>query len=118
MSMNARPVGVRKTAALRRTQVIDSPRLQSAEQPGSENIRFQNPAMSRDEGLAKLISIRHYCYQRGVIGRGGKRAGGEEDFRQSFRLLNRLYVELRDGLDLKGQRGAQKRVALQRRRAA
>ena len=47
--------------------------------------------MTRDEALAKLISIRHHCFVRGVLGRSA-----QDDFRQAFRTLNRFYVCLRD----------------------
>jgi hypothetical protein len=57
--------------------------------------------MSREEALAKLISVRHYCFLRGVL---GKRSGDrkldrppEDDFRAAFREVNRLYVQLGDG---------------------
>jgi hypothetical protein len=38
----------------------------------------------------KLISVRHYCFARGVAGRKP-----ESDFRMAFRDLNRLYVEVK-----------------------
>jgi hypothetical protein len=75
--------------------------------------------MSRDEGLAKLVSVRHQCFMRGVLGRGANRsAGGDEHFRQAFRTLNRLYVQLRAGVDSERQRHAQKPAATRRRKAA
>ncbi len=40
----------------------------------------------------KLISVRSICFRRGVLGRGG-RIGSDDDFRQAFRTLNRLYQE-------------------------
>ena len=47
--------------------------------------------MSRDD---KLISIRHCCFVRGVLGRSP-----HYDFRQAFRTMNRLYVDAkRDAL--------------------
>lgn len=73
--------------------------------------------MSRDV-LAKLISIRHHCFMRGVLGRDADRIGGDDDFRQAFRTLNRLYVEVRNGSASKGHRDAQKRRVLQHRMAA
>jgi hypothetical protein len=68
--------------------------------------------MTRDDAIAKLISVRHYCFVRGVLGR----LGGGDDFRQAFRTANRLYVALRDGIALKamcstGRRGATPRKA-------
>ena len=45
-------------------------------------------SMTRDEALATLISVRHFCFLRGVL-------GGENDFREAFRTLNRFYVALR-----------------------
>lgn len=47
--------------------------------------------MSRDEAIAKLISVRHHCFMLGVLGRSPL-----DDFRHAFRTINRLYVELRD----------------------
>ena len=44
--------------------------------------------MSNGEALAKLISVRHHCFVRGVLGR-------EDCYRSAFRTLNRLYVELK-----------------------
>lgn len=73
--------------------------------------------MSRDDVLAKLISVRHYCFVRGVVGRKPC-----PDFRQAFRTVNRLYVEVRDGISrpiaLKGHRGVSKPAATRCRRAA
>jgi hypothetical protein len=75
--------------------------------------------MSRDDVLAKLVSVRHYCFVRGVLGQGsGRDSGGDGDFRQAFRTANRLYVEVRDGIGLKGQRDAQRPPATRCRRAA
>lgn len=42
------------------------------------------------EALEKLISVRHYCFVRGVAGRKP-----ESDFRMAFRNFNRLYVEVK-----------------------
>jgi len=39
---------------------------------------------------AKFCSIRHYCFVRGVLGKGADRVGGDDDFRRAFRTLNRL----------------------------
>jgi hypothetical protein len=56
--------------------------------------------MNRDEVLAKLISVRHYCFVRGVLGnrKKGYNQSPEDDFRQAFRTVNRLYVELRENI--------------------
>lgn len=58
--------------------------------------------MTREETIAKLISARHCCFVRGVLGSRSKKRGEdqspEEDFRQAFRMLNRLYVRLRDDI--------------------
>jgi hypothetical protein len=55
--------------------------------------------MNRDEALAALIGVRHYCFARSVLGnRSFDRALDEkpaDDFRAAFRELNRLYVMLR-----------------------
>jgi predicted acyl esterase len=47
--------------------------------------------VDRDEVLRKLISIRHHCFLR---------VDEEGSFRMAFRTLNRLYVEMRDGVAL------------------
>lgn len=73
--------------------------------------------MNREGALGKLISIRHFCFVRGVLGRDADRIGGDDDFRQAFRMLNRLYVEVRNESASKGHRDAQKRRALERKRA-
>jgi hypothetical protein len=48
----------------------------------------------------KLISVRHYCFLRGVLGNRSfdrkRDVHPEDDFRQAFREVNRLYVNLRD----------------------
>jgi hypothetical protein len=49
--------------------------------------------VSRAEALAKLISIRHHCFLRGVLGCNGERVGGDDSFRQAFRTVNRAYVK-------------------------
>jgi hypothetical protein len=70
-----------------------------------------------NDALAKPCSSRHYCFVRGVLGKGADRRGGDDDFRQAFRTLNRLYVEAkRDAL--KGQRDARRQATTRRRRAA
>lgn len=79
--------------------------------------------MTREEALAKLISARHYCYLRGILGRPIRYTSitppekrlpvtpeleifledcdghADESFHQAFRDLTRLYVEVRDGLN-------------------
>lgn len=68
--------------------------------------------MSREDTITKLISIRHYCFRRGVLGHSGGRTGGDDDFRQAFRVVNRCYAEL------KYQRpGAELRICGRRSRA-
>lgn len=66
--------------------------------------------MSRSSALDKLISIRHYCFVRGVLGKRSHNrkldTPPDEDFRQAFRIVNRLYVEVRDGDRLKRHSGA------------
>lgn len=51
--------------------------------------------MSREDAITKLISIRHHCFRRGVLGHNGGRTGGDDDFRQAFRVVNRCYAELK-----------------------
>ena len=70
--------------------------------------------MTSRETLDKLISIRHYCFLRGVLGKRSfdrsKDQKPEDDFRLAFRTLNRLYVEARDGLGSRvAVRGERKR---------
>lgn len=59
--------------------------------------------MTRDNAIVKLISVRHYCFVRGVLGSRSKKRGEdhppEEDFRQAFRTTDRLYVQLRDNIE-------------------
>lgn len=47
--------------------------------------------MTRDEVLTILIHARHFCFERGVLGR--HQSG---DYRMAFRDLIRAYVEVRD----------------------
>jgi hypothetical protein len=70
--------------------------------------------MTRDEAIEKLISVRHYCFVRGVLGR----FDGGDDFRQAFRTVNRPHVELRDGIAPKAVRSAGRRGATRRKAAA
>jgi hypothetical protein len=55
--------------------------------------------MDRQDAINKLISIRHYCFLRGVLGnRSGKKEldkKPEDDFRGAFRTVNRLYVQMK-----------------------
>jgi len=59
-------------------------------------------AASRGEVLRKLISIRHYCFLRGVLliwpdGTNDFEGYGKNgDFLQAFRTVNTLYVLARD----------------------
>lgn len=61
--------------------------------------------MSR-EAIAKLSSVRHHCFVRGVVGSRSKKREEdqppEEDFRQAFRTVNRLYIRLRDNIEPEG----------------
>lgn len=52
------------------------------------------------DATAKLCSIRHYCFIRGVVGnrKKGHDEPPEDDFLQAFRTINRLYVQARDGI--------------------
>lgn len=59
----------------------------------------------------KLCSIRHYCFVRGVL-------EDQDDFRQAFRTLNRLYVQASHSRGLKGQVYRGQKPAVPRRRAA
>jgi hypothetical protein len=65
-----------------------------------------------NEAAAKVCSVRHYCFVRGVIGKNP-----DADFRQAFRTLNRLYVAALRGA-LEGQRSISKPPATSRRKAA
>lgn len=70
--------------------------------------------MNRDDATAKLISVRHYCFGRGVLGnrQKGHNERPEDDFLQSFRTANRLYIELRDNIARRSTHmGAQRRRA-------
>jgi hypothetical protein len=44
--------------------------------------------MTRAEALEKLISVRHYCFLRGVL-------DCQDGFNAAFRDLNRLHVALK-----------------------
>ena len=70
------------------------------------------------EARAKLCSIRHYCFVRGVVGKNADRIGGDDDFRQAFRIVNRLYFEVQREIALHARRETQKPSTTQRRRAA
>jgi hypothetical protein len=60
--------------------------------------------------MEKLISVRHYCFVRGILGQCP-----DSDFRQAFRTLNRLYVEVRDRVE--GNSGIRKPLVLRRKAA-
>ena len=55
--------------------------------------------IGRDErdALAILVHVRHRCFQRGVLGnyKKGAKEHPEDDFKLAFRVVNRLYVQLR-----------------------
>lgn len=65
----------------------------------------------------KLCSIRHHCFVRGILGKGG-RAGGDDDFRQAFRTVNRLYVQAKLGIAREEQVHPLDSVGGKRKRAA
>ncbi|MGD0957218.1 MAG: hypothetical protein ABR953_10375 [Candidatus Acidiferrales bacterium] len=69
--------------------------------------------MTRDKAIAKLVSVRHYCFVRGVLGKHP-----DSDFRQAFRTLNRLYVEARYDIALKRRFGVGRATQARRRAAA
>lgn len=74
-----------------------------------------------DEATAKLCSVRHYCFCAGILGdrkKGGQNQPPEDDFRQAFRIVNRLYVQARHGIALEGQVYPHKSVGGKRRKAA
>jgi hypothetical protein len=64
-----------------------------------------------EHAIEKLISVRHYCFVRGVLGHDAWR----QSYRQAFRTLNRLYVELRDARE--GQKPREERLATRRKAA-
>jgi hypothetical protein len=63
----------------------------------------------RYEALAKLISVRHHCFVLGVLKRGPM----WQSYRQAFRVVNRLCIELRDAPE--GQKPHTKRHSAKRR---
>jgi hypothetical protein len=67
--------------------------------------------MIREEAIDKLVSVRHCCFVRGILGRSK-----DADFRQAFLTVNRLYVRLRDSV--KGLSDARIRSLARRRKAA
>ena len=56
--------------------------------------------LSPSMALEKLMSVRHYCFLRGIVGNRRKDSPNqyhpEDDFKLAFRTLNRLYVQIRD----------------------
>jgi hypothetical protein len=70
------------------------------------------PRDSMNDAQAKLCSVRHYCFVRGVIGKNP-----DADFLQAFRTINRLYVDARS-MALNAGRIASKRLSRRRGRAA
>jgi len=46
--------------------------------------------ISDRDAVDRLISVRHHCFLKGVVGRSP-----DGDFRMAFRDLNRLYVEVK-----------------------
>ena len=70
-----------------------------------------------EQARDKLISVRHYCFVRGVLrSTPDSQPGRDEDFRQAFRTLNRLYVELKRASEL--PRHVYGRAAAQRKQPA
>jgi hypothetical protein len=70
--------------------------------------------MTRDDTIARLISVRHHCFVRGVLGnrKKGYNEWPGDDFLQAFRTVNRLYIELRDNIARRSTHmGAQRRRA-------
>jgi hypothetical protein len=59
--------------------------------------------------MDKLISVRHYCFVAGILNRGPFC----ESYRQAFRTVNRLYVELRNARE--GQKPHTGKPAAQRK---
>ena len=84
--------GVPETVSPVRSQIVESGQSGAAGFRVPEKYDSGTDGMTRDEALAKLISIRHHCFVRGVLGRSA-----QDDFRQAFRTLNRVYVCMREG---------------------
>jgi hypothetical protein len=61
--------------------------------------------MTRDNAIAKLISVRHHCFARGVLGRRP-----QDDFRQAFRTVNQRDVQLLDEIAPESVRKGRKRL--------
>ena len=84
------------------------------------NAKSSDHVMTRAEALAKLASVRHHCFVRGILGHRSHDRDldqpAEDDSRQAFRIVNRLYVRLRDRLD--GQSDATGSSRTRRRVAA
>lgn len=59
----------------------------------------------------KLCSIRHYCFVQGVL-------RDQDDFRQAFRTVNRLYVQARHNIESNAQVYTGQKPVTRRRRAA
>ena len=74
-----------------------------------------------DAATAKLLcSVRHFCFVRGILGdrkKGGQNQPPEDDFRQAFRTVNRLYVQARRGIELEGQVYPHRSVGAERKGA-
>jgi hypothetical protein len=64
---------------------------------------LKGATMTRVEALSTLISVRHHCFARGIIGKRRRDRTEdkppEDDFRQAFRTLNRLYIEVDGSLE-------------------
>lgn len=72
------------------------------------------------DATAKLCSIRHHCFVRGILGQRNRKNDQppEDDFRQAFRTVNRLYVQARHNIALKRQVYPHTDLAGKRREAA
>ncbi len=78
--------------------IVDRKEAIQAERYAQRHGRPKNPTPEADEEdwigrtpLDKVISIRQYCFSRGVVNNS---SGRSEDFRQAFRTLNSIVCEL------------------------
>lgn len=72
--------------------------------------------MTHQEAIDKLISVRHFCYQKGILGFGSKKLQNyippQSDFRQAFLTLNAFYNQLKHGYSIgrRSERGSRRKV--------